>query len=373
MGHYDFLVVGGGIAGASIAYELRGCGRVGLLEQEEACGYHTTGRSAALFVRTYGNEIVQALTSASLAFFDALPRDFSDRALLKTCGCLYVGRDDQRGQLQQLAETGARTGAAISCLDAKEVARRVPILKPHYVAGVFEPEAASIDVDGLHQGYLRALRRSGAHVLNAARVEEIWPTSHGLSLHVGTQKLFAKTVINAAGAWADHLAHMAGARTLSLSPLRRTAILVDPPPALDVGFWPMVVDADEQFYFKPEAGKLLASPCNEDPSPPCDAQADELDIAVCVDRLETATTLAITRVTRSWAGLRTFAPDRTPVVGFDPEIQGLFWFAGQGGFGLQTAPALAQLGAALARQEPVPDLIARLGVTAQHVSPHRFC
>ncbi len=229
-----------------------------------------------------------------------------------------------------------------------------------------------MDVDVLHQAWLRQLRARGGELRVNAEVVSLSPHGAGWRVETSDGRIDAATVINAAGAWADVVAQLAGARTVGLQPNRRTALIVPAPAGSDSEDWPMVIDVDEQFYFRPDAGALLLSPGDETPSDPCDAQPEEWDIATAIDRVQTATTLEVTRVRRSWAGLRSFVADRSPVVGYAPDAPGFFWLAGQGGYGIQTAPAMGRLAAALVRGEPAPDDLARFGVEAHDLRPGRF-
>jgi len=366
----DVVVIGAGIAGASLAAELAPRRRVLLLEMEEHAGYHTTGRSAAIFAEGYGNAVVRALTRASRPFLSAPPPGFAEGPLLVPRGWMFVGREDQRAVLAALERETAGTLRAIS---PAEAIARAPILRPAYVAGALWDEAASdIDVHGLHQGFLRLLRVAGGELVTDARVRGL--ERRGGRWRVDTERgsFDAALVVNAAGAWADEVGRLAGALPIGLEPMRRTIVLLEPPAGVEVARWPLVIDADEEFYFKPESGRILASPADETPSPPCDAHADDLDIAICVDRLIRACDLDVRHVARRWAGLRSFVRDRTPVAGFDPRAEGFFWCAGQGGFGIQTAPALARLAASVALGDTVPDDIAAAGVSARDVAPGRL-
>lgn len=370
---YDFIVVGAGMAGASVAYELSGTARVCLIEREARPGQHATGRSAALFAPSYGGRAVRALTRASRDFFVLPPDGFAEERLLTRRGVLYIARRDQLDHLTAMMADVGRSGGAIERVDVAWVLETVPLLKSRYVAGAaLDRDAQDIDVDALHQGFLRGARTRGATVLTDVGDPEISRRADLWTINLRTESLEAPVLINAAGAWADEVATGVGARPLGLQPLRRTAVLVDPPAGTSIAHWPAVIDIDEEFYFKPDAGKLLISPADETPVEACDAQPEELDIAIGVDRVQAALTLEVERVNHSWAGLRTFAPDRAPVIGFDPEVTGLFWSVGQGGYGIQTAPAWARTAAALARGDAIPAEIADEGVTAADLSPGRF-
>lgn len=362
----DVAVIGAGIAGASAAAQIAQRRRVLLLERESQPGYHATGRSAALFSETYGNAVVRALSRASRGFLYDPPQGFADYPLVRPRGSLHVARPEQLAALEALwAEPDI--AAQARRLGPEETRQLCPLLRAGYAAeAVFEPQSADVDVHGLHQGYLRLFRARGGRALSDAEVTALEPARNGWRVHTGRGSFDAAIVVNAAGAWADEVAKAAGLAPLGIVPHRRTALLVDAPAAPDIADMPMVIDIDEQFYFKPDAGKLLLSPADETPSPPCDAQPDELDVAVAVDRVQTAVSFAITRVRRKWAGLRSFAPDRSPVIGYDPRAEGFFWLAGQGGYGIQTAPAAAALAAALLDGEAAAD------VDAGEVAPARF-
>jgi D-arginine dehydrogenase len=371
---HDFIVVGAGIAGASVAYELALSGRrVCLVEAERRPGVHATGRSAALFAPTYGGREIRALTRASRAFFDEPPAGFCEHPLLHNRGCLYIARTDQDEQLARMVAGIRASGGNVVHIDASQARARVPLLRAAYLAkAALDLDATDMDVDAIHQGFLRRARALGAELVTGAAVTESRRLNGVWSLSLPGGLVSAPVLINAAGAWADELAVACGAPAIGLQPLRRTALLVDPPPGVDIRDWPAVIDVDEQFYFKPDAGQLLLSPADETPSVPCDAQPEELDVAVAVDRVEAALDLEVRRIKHRWAGLRTFAPDRVPVVGFDPECAGFFWCVGQGGYGIQTAPAMAQVAAALARHEDLPANVVAEGLSARDLSPGRF-
>ena len=360
------------MAGAGVAYELSAHASVLVLERESAHGYHTTGRSAALYIETYGNAAIRALTRASRAFFEAPTEGFCSYPLLTPRGCLTIGRADQA---QALASAMADAQGAMEPLSREAVLALVPSLRPGYVAaGLLEPTAMDADVEALHQGFLRGARQRGADIRLDQNVVAIARNTHGFVVTNANGSVFEATVlINAAGAWADVVARLAGAAPVGLQPMRRTAVIVDAPAGVDTRAWPAVIDVDEQFYFKPEAGRILASPADETPSDPCDAWADDMDVAVCIERVQAAADIPVQRIVRAWAGLRSFVADRSPVIGFDKAAPGLFWLAGQGGYGVQTAPAAARVAAALAMGEPLPADIAAEGVvSARDLSPARL-
>lgn len=369
---FDFIVIGGGIAGASAASFLAERGATLLLERESQPGYHTTGRSAALYSEAYGNAAIRALTTGARPFFLAPPLGFAEHPLLTARGAMFIGRADQVGTLDRTAAETRALQPSIRRIDAAEARRVCPALKADYVAGaVLEPEAMDIDVHALHQGFLRALRARGGRLQTDAEVVGLERSPAGWRVRSPAGEFRGRIVVNAAGAWADEMAKLAGAEPVRLVPKRRTAILFAAPAGCDISRWPLVVDVDETFYFKPDAGKLLGSPADETPSPPCDAQPEELDVALAVERIQQAADLPIARIERRWAGLRSFVADKTPVAGFDPRVEGFFWLAGQGGYGIQTAPSLGRLAAALVVGEGVPADLAALGVSEPALGPAR--
>jgi D-arginine dehydrogenase len=250
----------------------------------------------------------------------------------------------------------------------------VPALRGDYVgAGLYEADAMDADVSGLHQGFLRGAKARGADIRLNAEVTGIARRPDGFTVALASGERFeAAVAVNAAGAWADVVAAMAGVAPIGLTPMRRTAVIVDAPEGLDIRGWPAVIDVDEQFYFKPDAGRILASPADETPAEPHDAWADELDVAICIERVQAAADIPVRRIVRSWAGLRSFVADRSPVIGYDRGAPGFFWLAGQGGYGVQTAPAAARAAAALTRRQDLPADIVEEGVTAESLSPARL-
>ena len=369
---FDFIVVGGGMAGTAAAAHLSRRGRVALLERETQAGYHSTGRSAALFSTIYGNAAVRALTRASQDFLFESPAWFTPTPLVSPRSTLFFATPTQMAVLAAFRDD-ADIAASTRCLDVAEASELVPAFKPGYLGGaVLEPGSADIDVDALHQGYLRQARAAGAAVVLDGEVTRVERKGGRWEVEARGARYDAPVVVNAAGAWADEVARLAGARPVGLRPLRRTAMLVDAPRGLACAGWPAAIAIDESFYFKPDGGRLLLSPADEEPSPPCDAQPEDLEVAIAVDRFETATGERVAKVWHRWAGLRVFSADRTPVVGFDPAAEGFFWLVGQGGYGIQCAEALARLTAALACREPVPADLAAAGVDAEHLSRSRF-
>jgi D-arginine dehydrogenase len=367
---FDIVVVGAGIAGASLGYRLAAERSVAVLEQESQPGVHATGRSAAMFMESYGPPQVRALTRASRAFYESPPPGLADTPLLHPRGALYVAEHGQAGLLDAMQAELEATGSVIERLDAAATLARAPCLRADRLhGGLYERDAMDIDVAALHQGFLRGLRSRGGEVLTGARVTaarrdgDCWIVNDGLR---------ARCVAIAAGAWCDGVASLFGAQRLGLVPRRRSAFTFRAPEGVDASGWPTVAGIDESWYFKPDAGQLLGSPANADDTVPHDVVPEEIDIATGIWRIEQATTLAIRRPTATWAGLRTFAPDGEMVIGWDPAVEGLFWLAGQGGYGIQSAAGASAFAAALLLQQPVPDALAREGVSAAALSPQRF-
>lgn len=344
-----------------------------LLERENQCGYHSTGRSAASFTENYGAPTVRRLAIASRPFLQDPPGGFCAHPLLRARGTLTIARADQLERLERELEAARVLVPTIAAVDVAEALQRVPILRREYVAGAFiEPHAMDLDVDGLHQGFLRTARARGARVLVNAGVEAIEQEGGRWRVETRAGVFRAALIVNAAGAWADEVAALAGIRPLGVVPKRRTAFNVPAPPGTDIRRWPLVDDVGEEFYFKADAGQLFVSPADATPSRPMDAYPEDLDVACGVERLERATTLQVVRVTRSWAGLRSFAPDELPVVGSESDAEGFFWLAGQGGFGIKTSPALSRACASLIRERRLPEDLLRLGITAAELSPARL-
>ncbi|MGA0569112.1 NAD(P)/FAD-dependent oxidoreductase [Variovorax sp. VNK109] len=369
----DFIVIGGGIAAASVGYWLAPHGRVVLLERESQPGYHSTGRSAALFMESYGTQQVRALTMASRAFLSEPPEGFTEHPLLSPRGAMMVA---SLGQDEGLAEhwdiLRAMTPRA-RLLDAAGTCELVPVLRKEKLLGaVLEPDAADMDVHSIHQGYLRGVRRAGGTLVCNAEVTALSRNDGVWNVQAGGQTYQAPVVLNAAGAWADAVAMLAGVPRIGLQPKRRSAFIFTPPEGIASAHWPMAASVGEDWYFKPDAGMLLGSPANADPVDPQDIQPEEMDIALAIHRIEEMTTLTIRRPTRIWAGLRSFVEDGDLVGGFDPDVPGFFWVAAQGGYGIQTSAAMGEACAALARGLPIPERIASFGLTSDMLGPQRL-
>jgi D-arginine dehydrogenase len=337
---YDIAVVGAGMAGASLAAELAPHASVLIAEAEDRPGYHATGRSAAFWEECYGGPDVVPLTLASGPYL-------REHGMLAPRGALYIGRPEDEPKIDAFMQRFAGSGASIERLGRPALERRIRGLRSEWRHAVHEPACADIDVAALHQHYLTRAHEAGVELRCRARLETAEREGDGWRLFFGRAgEARASVLVNAAGAWADPVAAIAGARVLGVQPLRRTVaqLRTAPPPPADL---PLVLDISGAFYFKPEHGKLWLSPHDETPSPPCDAAPEELDLALAIDRFEHVVDWRIEAVEHKWAGLRSFAPDRLPVYGYDAQVAGFFWFAGQGGFGIQTAPAAARLGTEL--------------------------
>ena len=369
---FDVLIIGAGIAGASLAASLPVGRRVALIERETQPGYHATGRSAALFSQIYGAAAIRALSRASRAFLFDPPAEFSSTPLVAPRGALYIARTDKRASFAAMAALPDVAAGARS-VSVAEARRLSPLLRDGYVdQALFEADARDIDVNALHQGYLRRFRAKGGQLRLDSAVTALERAGERRRVRTPSGDFVSPIVVNAAGAWADALAVLAGVAPIGLTPRRRTAVLVegadDPAAAASA----MTIDIDETFYFKPDAGLLLISPADETPVEACDARPEEIDVALAIDRVERATTLRVRRVRAKWAGLRSFVADRGPVVGFDPVQPGFFWLAGQGGYGIQTAPAMGALAAGLVGGEAVPAELLDFGLNPAELAPARL-
>ncbi len=374
---YEFLVVGAGMAGASAAAALAALGPVLVIERESQPGRHSTGRSAALFTETCGPPAIRSLSAASRVFLTKPPAGFTDVPLVRRRGMLLFCRRGQEQALEQAHAEFGRHAAGVRVLDPEETVREVPVLRRDAMAGaVLEPEALDVDVHALHQGFLRLARARGGTVRTDVGLTGLERQRHDWRALTTAGPIQANIVVNAAGAWADEVGRMAGAPPIGLVPRRRTAFVFDPETPVPCDDWPMTADLDETLYFKPDCGRLLASPADATAVPPCDVQPEELDVAEAVDRLQRVTSLRVQRIVRRWAGLRCFVADGLPVVGWDEERPGgalaFFWLAAQGGYGISTAPALARLAAAVVAGTGLPADLGAAGVVAADVSPGRL-
>jgi D-arginine dehydrogenase len=359
----DIAIVGAGIAGASLAAAIGSRARVVLIEAESQPGYHTTGRSAAFWSESYGGPVIQPLTTASGPWLQA-------GGYLTPRSCVHIADDAGYAALAALIDELEQGAIEWNPLDRSGLEAIIPGLDSAFARGVREPTVCDIDVGRLHADYLAAARRSGALSLADAAVLIAERVAAGWHLETRAGTVDAAILVNAAGAWADPVAEMAGVAPLGIQPYRRTVVQIATDPPAPSGL-PLVMDAEKRFYFKPEpGGRLWLSPHDESPMVPNDVAPEELDIAIAIDRFEHAVDWRVLKRERAWAGLRSFAPDRAPVYGFDPAVPGFFWFAGQGGFGIQTAPAAAEIGAALLLGEAMPETVAH--IDAARFAPARF-
>ena len=369
----DAIVIGAGMAGASVAYFLSRHARVLVLEREAYAGMHSTGRSAAFFSETYGSLQVRALTRAARPFLERPPASFAAHPLLSPRGSLIVAAAEHEAQLQANFAALSPYTRDLQLLDGKVIRERVPVLRPEFAAcGLLEPRAADIDVNELHQGYLRGLREHQGQLRVNVDIRFIERDPGHWIVDAGDDVYRAPLLLNAAGAWVDEVAAMAGVAPLGIEPRRRSAFLFEPPEGVATAQWPFVTGIDESFYFKPDAGLLLGSPANADPVTPHDVQPEELDIALGIYRIEEATTMTIRRPTRTWAGLRSFVADGDLVGGFAVGVEGFFWVAAQGGYGIQTSAAMGETCAHLALGLDLPQHLVDAGITAAMLGPQRL-
>lgn len=336
----DIIVIGAGIAGASAAAELAAQAGVVMVDMEAQPGYHASGRSAAYFATSYGKRIVQEITASCEAFLLQPPQGFTEAELLIPRDNMFFAREDQAESLAAMQAVNPH----LEFIDEKTIRERVPVFSPAYLyGGLWDHKGGDLDVHALLQAYIRQFRKRGGQLFNRHQVTRIDNIAGQWMITAGERQISAPVLVNAAGGWVEEIAKLAGLDSLGIKPFRRTALTIEAPPGVDVSGWPEMVDVDEAFYFKPDAGLIMISPADETETRPVDAQPEEVDVAMGVYRFEQATGLDISQVRASWAGMRTFAPDRLFVAGFDPRAEGFFWLAGQGGFGVQSAPAMAKL------------------------------
>jgi D-arginine dehydrogenase len=363
---FDIAVIGAGMAGATAAANLAADNRVALIEAEDVAGYHTTGRSAAIWIQNYGPPDVRTLTGLSRAFYENPPQGFADTTLIRFRPVLTLATGAQLPML----EAAIAVGLGIRRVPVARAEALVPALRPGYLAGAaLEEDAFDMDVAAIHQGFLRMLRSRGGVLGLRSRAGRIEKTRGVWEVETASGEIFrARIVVNAAGAWGDEVGRMAGAVPLGLEPRRRTAAIVDPSP-FDVSDWPMIVDVEEGWYARPEARtRLMVSPADATPTHPHDVQPEEYDVALGIDRMQQALEIPVRRVEHSWAGLRTFTPDGSLAFGWDPMVDGFFWCVGQGGYGIQTAPAAGRLVADLVMRRDPGEAAALLPV----IAPGRF-
>jgi D-arginine dehydrogenase len=367
-----FLVIGAGISGAAAGYELAAHGKVVMLEVETVPGYHSTGRSAALYTKNFGNTTVRALNRASLPFLSAPPPGFAEHPLLTPRGVLTIAKAEQRAEIDTLLEIGAPDGSIVEVAQARALELALH-LRPDAVAfGAYEAGVMDMDVAAIHQGFLRGLKARGGTVLCDAGVAELERRNGAWHARTASGAFAAPIVVNAAGAWAEKIGAMAGARPVGLVPKRRTAIIVDLPNGMDPRRWPAVDEAGYGCYCKPESGRMMASPADETPIEPCDVQPEDYDVAVIADWMERKTLIPVRRIVRKWAGLRSFVADHSPVCGFDDAADGFFWLCGQGGYGIMMASSLGRTTASLITRGELPEDVEDAGVTTADIGPQRL-
>lgn len=370
---FDFLVIGGGVAGASAAYWLSHRGRVCVLEQESQPGYHSTSRSAAILSEAYGPRTWQILNSVTRGFFTAPPEGFAEQPVAKPLGALFLGRPQEEAAVRDQHAELTRRRVRSSLVTPDEARRLSPAVRMEpFTIGLYEPDCVSLDAAAILQGFLKLARRNGAEVRLKAPVERLAYRDGTWHVTAGGQSIETAVVVNAAGAWVDDVAALAGLSRRGVTPFRRTAITIDPPAGQNALAWPMTFDMAETWYFKPEGRHIMISPADLIEVEPGDAQPEEIDVAIAVDRIETATTLKVDRIVSRWAGLRTLAPDHEAVIGPDPENPAFVWYAGQGGNGVMASAAGGEVVAALAAGDAIPEPIAALGLTPGAISPGRL-
>lgn len=372
----DVLVIGGGIAGMSAAARFARHAETIVLERESALGYHSSGRSATFYHFGIGNDSVRGLTAASNDFFARPPAEYAEGPLWSDKAALFIADKARLPELDTLQVEMSRFTDTIRPVGPDEMRDIVPVLKTGddgIVAGLVDTAGRKLDADALLQANARAFRGSGGVIVFDTEVSALHRSGERWNIDTPAERYSARIVVNAAGAWTDEIAGLARVKPLGLQPLRRTIIAFAPPPELDVAGWPFLKTAGEDgFYMLPDAGRLLASPMDANPSIPCDAQPDDYDMALAAWRVEEATTLKVGRIAARWAGLRTFVADKVPTAGFAPDAEGFFWLAGQGGYGLQTSPAMALAAESLMFDLPWPDELSRHGVNPEHIRPERL-
>lgn len=367
----DFLIIGAGISGAAAGYELARLGKVLILEAEDAAGYHSTGRSAALFTRNYGPAAVRAVSAVSYDFLKSPPEGFTDQPLLTPRGGMSIAFKGDEKLLDKVLALGTDAYPIVE-IDLDQAMQYAPLLRPELIGrAVYEADVLDMDVDAIHRGFLKGFAASGGKVLTDHKVTSLHHDGSAWNVVTSKARFRATVVINAAGAWADQLGQLAGAKPIGLVPKRRTAILIEPPAGLALREMPLVDFAGGEIYMKPTSGKIMASPGDQTPVEPQDIQPDDMDVAVLADWLERHTAISIRRIDHSWAGLRSFVADEVPVVGFDPALKNFFWLAGQGGFGIMMSSALARLSAALIDKNAMPDEFAAQGLKLADLAPSR--
>jgi D-arginine dehydrogenase len=357
----DIAIVGAGIAGATLAAELAPHARVIIIEAEAQPGYHSTGRSAAFWSESYGGPAVQPLTTAS---------EHGLAPYLSPRSCLHIADAEGVAALDALAASFAGRAPELRAVSRDEIEGRIPGISAGYRRALEENSCQDIDVAHYHADALAAARRGGANVITNAELVATERLAGRWAIETRAGRVHADLLVNAAGAWASRIAELAGAAPIPITPHRRTIVQLATDPAMPMDM-PLIMDAAERFYFKPEAGgRLWLSPHDETPVIAHDVAPEEIDVAIAIDRFEQVVDWRILKKDRAWAGLRSFSPDRAPVYGFDAQAEGFFWYAGQGGFGIQTGPAAAAISASLILGRTPKTFVS--GVDADVYSPKRF-
>lgn len=364
----DFLIIGAGIAGSSAGYHFADLGKTIILEREDVPGYHSTGRSAAIFRETHGSKTICALSRASFDFFNAPPSDLTDVPILSDRGILFTGGDDEDRAIEEIEHIVGQGGTVERC-GADKAQELVPFLKPEFAQNnLYEPSAKEIDVAALHQIWLRGFKKKGGELITKAEVFDVQFGDGVWRVKAGGERYQAKTLINAAGGWADELAKLAGVKPVGLVPKRRTIITVDLPAEYHGHLYPMVISLDDSFYFKTEHGTALASPMDETPISPCDVQPEDIDIATAAYLFEQRTGIPVQNIKNRWAGLRVFTPKGEPVVCRAPDNENFIWLAGQGGYGIKTCDAMARSAVSMFERNDLPEDVKAQGLCASDVS-----
>jgi len=373
MEHFDVAVVGGGIAGTSAAFFLAERCSVLVLERERTLDFHSTGRSAAVFTECYGRPVVRRLAMASRQFLFRPPTDLFDAPILTERGIAFVATGEQADRLESFVAEQQALVPSVRGLTATEAADLCPVLDPAVVVGgVLEPGAMDLDVHALHSGYQRGLRQRGGEIRSGFGLDAAERVGDHWVIRSGDEEVQAGVLIDAAGAWCDEVAGAAGVAPIGLVPKRRTAFTFAPPPEADHRSWPMIIDLDEQFYFKPEGPSVLASPADAFAMEPHDVRHREEDVALGIDRIQSVTSMSIRSVQNAWAGLRSFVRDDQPVNGWDDGVESFYWLAGQGGFGIKTSPAMGEYAAAMILEGAPPADLSAVGLDPASLGVERL-